>query len=236
MNLIYMCVFHQHSYINLLQLLITSISIKGNINKDTTDILIITSPEFLPLICEKLESFNLSINYYLLDLYTLFDAGCSRLQIFKYENIHKYNTILYLDTDILLNSDVNVLFNLQISSKKIYALEEGNIGGEYWGYELFDFSKYDKNTPAFTSGILLFNNSECMKLLFDSIQSHIVDYIYNKKNYVPICFDQPFIVYNAVSQNKYDNQVLKKYVENNPSVVSSEKIIYHFPGGPLYKT
>jgi hypothetical protein len=125
MNLIYICVFHQQSYINLLDLLIKSISVKGNINKETTDILIITSPTFQPLIQKKIESIDLPIHYYILDLHTLFDAGCSRLNIFKYDNIHKYNTILYLDTDILLNSDINVLFNHEISSEKIYALEEG---------------------------------------------------------------------------------------------------------------
>ena len=31
-------------------------------------------------------------------------------------DIYKYNKILYIDTDILLNSDINVLFNLNISS------------------------------------------------------------------------------------------------------------------------
>ena len=229
-----MCVFHQQSYINLLQLLLTSISKQGNINKDTTEILVITHPTFLLHIQQKVEKCNLSIHYYLLDLHTLFEAGCARLHIFKYENIHKYDTILYLDTDILINSDINVMLNLELSPQKIYALEEGTIGGphNFWGSIFFDFSKHDRNTTAFISGILLFKNSECMKLLFDSIRSHIEDYIYIKKNAIPYCIDQPFIVYNAISQNKYDNQVLKKYVENNPSIISSEKIVYHFPGGP----
>jgi lipopolysaccharide biosynthesis glycosyltransferase len=227
-----MCVFHQESYIKLLQLLITSISLKGNVNKDTTDILIITSRSFQPLIQKELECFDLPLHYYLLDLHTLFEASCARLNIFKYDTIHKYDTILYLDTDILINSDMNVLFNFEISDKNIYALEEGTIAHNYWGANFFDFSKHDKKTTAFTAGILLFRNSDFMKVLFDTIQSHIVDYIYNKKKPIPTCLDQPFVVYNAVSQNKYDNQVLKKYVENNPSVVNSEKIVYHFPGNP----
>ena len=232
MNLIYMCVFHQQSYINLLKLLITSISERANINTETTDILIITSPSFKQLIQKELDNFNLYLDYYILDLHTLFEAGCARLNIFKYDNIVKYDNILYLDTDILLNSDVNKLFNLELSSDKIYALEEGNIGNVLWGAQFFDFTKYNINLPAFTSGILLFKNSECMKSLFDTIQSHIVDYIYIKKNSIPVCLDQPFIVYNSILQNKYDNQLLKKYVENNPSIVNAEKVIYHFPGGP----
>ena len=233
MNLIYMCVFHQESYIHLLKVLIRSISIKADINKETTDILIITSPSFQPLIQKALESFDLPLQYYILNLRSLFEAGCARLNIFKYEHINKYDNILYLDTDILLNSDVNVLFNLELSSEKLYALQESSIGDhDYYGSQFFDFTIYKRELPAFTSGILLFKNSDCMKSLFDTIQSHIHDYIYIQKNKIPECLDQPFIVYNAISQNKYDNQVLKPYAKNNPSDVSPEKIIYHFPGGP----
>ncbi len=46
-NLIYMCVFNQVSYINLLELLVRSIKVKGAVNPDTTDILIITSEDGL---------------------------------------------------------------------------------------------------------------------------------------------------------------------------------------------
>jgi lipopolysaccharide biosynthesis glycosyltransferase len=232
MNLIYLCVFYQENYIELLKLLITSISIKSNINNNTTKILIMTSPSFLPLIKKKLESINLPLKYYILDLHTLFEAGCARLNIFKYEEINKYEKILYLDTDILLNSDINILFNLKLSSDKIYALEESIISDCHHGKEFFDFKKYDKNLSAFTTGILLFKNTKSIKLLFDTINLHIIDYIYKKNNSIPECLDQPFIVYNAIIQNKYNNQILKKYVQNNPFVVSSDKIIYHFPGRP----
>jgi hypothetical protein len=226
-----MCVFHQESYINLLQLLLKSIVIRGSINKETTDILIVTSTELQPLIQEKLENFDLSLNYYILNLTTLFESACARLEIFDYNNINKYDNILYLDVDILINSDINILFNLDISSEKIYALEEGEISNINHGGQFFDFSKINQNTTAFTSGILLFKNSASIKQLFNTIKSHIIDYIYTNKNSLPECLDQPFIIYNAISQNKYDNKILNKYVENNPSVVSSEKIVYHFPGG-----
>jgi lipopolysaccharide biosynthesis glycosyltransferase len=227
-----MCVFHQKSYINLLKLLITSISVKGNVNKETTDILIITSPEFQPLIQKEVEQFNLPLHYYLLNLHSLMDAGCARLNIFKYTNIDKYQKILYLDTDILINSNINVLLDIEISSEKLYALEEGYIGHENHGSQFFDFTKFNKNASAFTSGILLFKNRDTIKLLFNTIQSHIENYVYKEKQPIPSCLDQPFIVYNAISQHKYDNQLLKTYVENNPSTVNSIKIIYHFPGGP----
>jgi len=235
MNLIYVCVFHQKSYINLLKLLITSIS--ENAQLHATDILIITSPTFEVLIKKELSTFDLPLKYYLLDLHTLFDACAARLQIFNYDEIDKYDKILYLDTDILVNSNINVLFHLELT-EKLYALEEGTIGHEYWGSQFFDFSKYSRDLPAFTSGILYFKNTDTIRLLFDMIHMHMKDYIDSKRKENPnetdffhfVFGDQPFIVYHAISQDKYDNQLLKSYVENNPDTVG-KKIIYHFPGG-----
>ena len=68
MNLIYICVFHNVSYINLLELLINSIYLKSNINLATTHILIITSSNFQLTIKKILEKFNLPIHYYILNL------------------------------------------------------------------------------------------------------------------------------------------------------------------------
>lgn len=226
MNLIYICVFYQQNYINLLKLLITSISVKANISEKTTDILIMTSPLFQPLIQKELKEFSLPLHYYILDLNGMYEATCARVNIFKYNDINKYDNILYLDTDILINSDINVLFNLELCSEKLYALKEGKIGHQFWGGQFFDFSKYDKNLPGFSSGILLFKNSDSIKSLFDTIQMHILN---GHKSYF---FDQPIIVYNAISQNKYDNNVLEYYAENNPRNTNPNKIIYHFSGSP----
>ena len=231
MNLIYMCVFHNSNYINLLKLLINSISVKGNINKQTTDILIITSPEFQPLLQKELESFDLPLLYHILDLHTLMESSCCKLKIFQYPEIEKYQKLLYLDTDVLINSDINVLFNISISSEKLHALEEKTIGGKHWGAQFFDFTKFNKNTPAFSAGVFYFMNSLSMKDLFQSTNLHIERYL-NKNKPIPICLDQPFLVHNSFIQKKYNNQFMKKYLENNPSEVSVDKIIYHFPGGP----
>ena len=228
MNLIYMCVFHQQSYINLLKLLITSISVKGNINKDTTDILIITSPSFQLQIQNELQSFELPLHYYIINLNSLMESSCCKLKIFSYSPIDKYQKILYLDTDVLVNSDINLLFNNEISSDKLYALEEGNIGHEYWGSQFFDFTKFDKAASAFSAGVFYFMNSLSMKKLFEDVNTQINNYV--GKN--PVCLDQPFLVFNSFIQEKYNNQFMKKYLENNPKVVDNEKIIYHFPGAP----
>jgi len=231
-NLIYLCVFHQESYITLLKLLMISMSEKADINVRTTTVLVVTSPAFQPLIQKELAECPLSVQYYIMDLHTIMEAACARLNIFHYENIQAYDKILYLDTDILINGRLNQLFNLDISSDKIYALEEGIIGDVFFGAQFFNFSIIDRTISGFTSGILYFHNSQIVKQLFTDIQTHIAHYLSFKRNRIPYCLDQPFIVYNAVIQNKYDNHLMKTYVENNPSDVSHTKLIYHFPGGP----
>ena len=233
MNLIYVCVFHQQQYIELLKLLISSIVQYANIQSNT-DILVVTCPAFEPIIKSAFETI-LPLQYFILDLHTLFEAGCARLNIFKYDQIEKYDRILYLDTDILINSDINVLLNIEISPDKMYALEEGVLtydGATYGNMFHYDFSTIDINTTAFTSGILMFKNSASIRGLFDAINAHIHEFTSNPKHKIPLCLDQPFIVYNAVIQKKYDNQLLKAYAENNPSIINKNMIIYHFPGGP----
>lgn len=134
MNLIYMCVFHQESYIQLLKLLIHSISVKANIHPETTHILLYTSAAFQPLIEKELADYtSLPIRYILMEIDTLMKASCRKLNIFQYDQIHIYDKILYLDTDVLVNGDVNGLFRVDISPEKLYALEEGELVGDYWG-------------------------------------------------------------------------------------------------------
>lgn len=231
MNLIYMCVFYQINYVNLLKLLIISISVKANINKETTKILIITSPLFQPLIKKYLENYDLPLQYYILNLHTLMESSCCKLNIFQYYEINKYKKILYLDTDVLINSDINILFDNEISSEKLYTLEEGTIESENHGGQFFDFTKFNKNTYAFSAGVFYFMNSLSMKKLFEDTNIHIKTYL-SKNNPIPICLDQPFLVYNSIIKKKYDNQFMKQYLENNPTIVKNEKIIYHFPGEP----
>ena len=211
-------------------MLITSISVKGSLNKDTTEILIITSPTFQQIIERELSNLDMPINYHILNANSLFEGACARLAVFDYENIYNYDKILYLDVDILINSDINILFDLEITSEDLYALQEGNIGDPLWGSQFFDFSKYDSTQSAFTSGILLFRRSTAIVTLFEIIRLHIDEYV-KAEMPLPSSLDQPFIVYNAITQNRYNNQLLKLYAENEPKMVNPNKIIYHFPGG-----
>jgi len=233
-NLVFVCVFCQEKYLDLLFMLLESMFLYGNL-QDNTDILIYTSSVFADtirqhrLFCDK-------IKLYTNDTYTTIHEACfARLDLFTIPIVKDYDTLLYLDTDVLIKRDLTPVFDL-VSEDKLYAMEEGNIEWQAgWGWQKFQYEldKYEDKT-AFNSGVLLFKNSETMKQLFADINQHRVD--------EPTVFqfmDQPYIVYNTMTRGLHNNKTLKEYVllndinwDYNPYHIHSDKTIVHFIGTP----
>jgi hypothetical protein len=237
MNLIYSCIFCQVKYFELLALVLQSYLMYGQ-PSDDTHYLIITHPDFKEKTQRLLDALKLDGNIWCLDLNNKFEAGYSRLKIFDYPDIDKYEKILYLDCDILVTNRLDTILNLDLDNK-LYTLKEGTTNHPYWG-SLF----WDKNpkVPAFTTGVLLFKNHETIRNLFRCILKHIERYLETGKE-PPKCYDQPFIVYNTISDGLHDNTMLIGKVKNidcypewNPMVYNNETIV-HFPGsaGKLYQ-
>ena len=232
MNCIFCCVFFQKKYIDMFYLLLESILIYGNLNENT-EICIYTNTEFMDIIKQS-HLFNENIIFEINDNYNNIDLACkSRLDLFELKSISKYEKILYLDTDIIIKNDINNVFNV-CKEDVLYVLEEGMIDSDtdYWGKILFgnEINNYNDRS-AFSSGILLFNNCEKIKKLFNDIKIDIINRPYNFS-----CYDQPYIVYNAFKYNLYNNKILKDYVLNydnniNNNIISN-KNIHHFAGGP----
>ena len=226
MNCIFVCVFSQNKYVDMCFLLLESIFSYGNLD-DNTHILMYTSTPFMNMI-KRSNLFNEKIKFEINDTYNDTGKACkSRLDLFNLSSITNYNKILYLDTDILIKDDINKVF--EVCKKDIlYVLEEGEITDhrDYWGKSLFgkEINNYADQT-AFTSGILLFNNCETIKHLFNKINEDIATRTHH-------FHDQPFIVYNAFKYNLYNNKILKSLVVNNDYNIHSDKVIHHFPGGP----
>ena len=231
MNCIFICLFNNPNYINMLFLLLESIQLYGLL--EDTEILIYTSIQFMKVIklcpfpiVSKLTHFEIN------DTYKTVEKACkARLDLFNLQSVQKYSKILYLDTDIIVKGDLNPLFDL-CQKDQLYTLEEGSIdsNSDFWGKTLFlnakDLDLYT-NKSAFTSGILLFNNCEKIKNLFSRINQDL-----NKRPFKFYCHDQPYIIYNAFKYDLYDNQILKEFAVNNDHDINSSKIIHHFPGDP----
>jgi hypothetical protein len=229
MNCIFCCVFYQEKYIDMFFLLLESIFIYGNLDENI-NILIYTSTQFMNIIKQS-HLFNEKIIFEINDTYDNIDKACkARLDLFNLPSIINYSKILYLDTDILVKDNINKVLDV-CKEDLLYVLEEGHLtmnDNFYGGKTLFgnEINNYNDKT-AFTSGILLFNNCEKIKDLFNKINEDIV----NRPNNFS-CYDQPYIVYNAFKYNLYNNKILKSFVVNNDNDINSDKVIHHFPGGP----
>jgi lipopolysaccharide biosynthesis glycosyltransferase len=228
-NCIFICVFNQEKYVDMFFLLLESIFIYGILD-DNTDILVYTSTPFMYMIKKSHLFNNEKITFEINDTYNNINKACkARLDLFNLSSITNYNKILYLDTDILVKDNINKVFDV-CEEDILYVLEEGEIYSDYdyWGNTLFgdEINNYNDKT-AFTSGILLFNNCEKIKDLFNKINEDIV-----KRPYNFACHDQPYIVYNAFKYNLYNNKILKSLVVNSDNNIHSDKVIHHFPGGP----
>jgi hypothetical protein len=242
-NLIYLALFVNPNYVNLLELLLRSMKLYGSVDLDTTDILILTDESLHPQIEQLGRDMGFPLKFFFLTISTKWEASCARIEIFKYEDISEYDKILYIDTDIIINRPIGTIFDLDIRSDKLYAKAEGQLGSVWWGGQFFNFphrrtlstwatSPINERTTAFCAGILFFRNSSEMKLLFGAIGDHINDYIHVKKNPPPQFWDQPFIVYNSFIHDAYDNSVLHNHVVNCEHTIKDKFIIYHFPVGP----
>jgi lipopolysaccharide biosynthesis glycosyltransferase len=197
----------------------------GNLDENT-DILIYTSTDFMNIIKQS-HLFNEKIQFELNNNYNDIDKACkARLDLFHLKSSANYSKFLYLDTDILIKDDINKVFDLS-KEDILYVLEEGSIDNDanFWGKSLFgdDLNKYEDKT-AFSSGIMLFNNCEKIKDLFNKITESMLTMWHS-------FHDQPFVVYNAFKYNLYNNKIMKDFAVNNDSNVHSTKVIHHFPGG-----
>lgn len=227
MNTIFCCIFNQEKYVDMFFIFLESIFIYGNLDNNT-NILIYTSTPFMNKIKHSHLFNNDKIKFEINDTYDNIEKACkARLDLFNLPSITNYNKILYLDTDILVKDDINKVFNT-CKEDILYVLEEGSIDHNFWGKSLFgnEVNNY-QDKSAFTSGILLFNNCEKIKYLFQKINEDMVNRPYDFE-----CHDQPYIVYNAFKYNLFNNKILKALAVNNNDNIHSDKTIHHFSGGP----
>jgi len=211
-NLVYFCVFGNNDYVELLRILMTTVKLYSS--TETIDFLVLTNKDLEPLIQDISNTLNIPIHMKFYDIngadLDLAIRSCyARYYIFDYENINQYDTILYLDTDIIVQNELTTLFNLTIEDR-IYAMSEGTIEHEYHGGWFFDFNTIDKNTVGMNGGILLFKNTDKTKILFNDITIQINDLRASGRG-MPGPGDQPFLNYQCISRGGQDTTLLDNY-------------------------
>ena len=228
-RLIYSCVFFNESYLDLLNLLLESFS-----RQDTskTKYLIITTSRFQHKIQEMFDAHNIDGDIWCINsIFTQFAASCARLQIFSYPEIAKYDTLLYLDTDILITKSLEPIFDIELE-EKLYSMSLPDVTIGDWGNGKDLFAENDVNIDPRTPQpihpcVLLFKNCEQIKCLFFDILTHIEERVpgdYDLKG----SFDQDFIIYHCFMQNCFNNTHLNKFVKENHLEEDETMILNHF--------
>jgi len=155
----------------------------------------------------------------------LFFAASNKFLIYKYENIEKYDKVLYLDCDTVVVNDINYLFKEKMLENKFLVTPYTQSYGytfmycDWHGGTLFEdvfkqkiikkFKKYQigeydpiKNndkTLAINSGIFCFKVTDINLKIFDEMYNHcIFDYNHNKRNF---CLEQPYLNYHLHESN-----------------------------------
>ena len=208
-NLIYLGVFFNREYLELLKIFLISVKLFSPMALEFIDFLIMTSEDFAPDVQKLAGDVGIPLLMKFFSFNSVHEASCARLHIFEYEDALAYEKILYLDTDITVQGNLMNVFNEPIEDK-IYGMKEGTIEHEIHGGWWFDFSAIDKDTVAMNGGILLFNGSQSMKTIFDEINAHVKE-INDSGKPMPQCADQPFMNYHFIKAGKYDNKMLEKH-------------------------
>jgi hypothetical protein len=224
-NLIYYTVSGDKNYLQLLNLSIESLTIFGKYKGD------------ILLICDQVIKDNITIDYPNLKFMIVDEvdknlSSGNKLRIYEYENLSNYDNILFLDSDILIINDINIVFkesNL-INDKFIVSSEIGlghnnrvitNYG--HAGELLTDDQKIIyKDVPCINAGCFLFrNNKENLEILKETYNLYI-----NGKRFD--LYEQPYLNYVLLIKNKFIHN-LQPYI-SHLALIDKEKSIIHYCG------
>ena len=230
MNLIYTCCFHQENYTDVVSHLINSLAQVGT----SSDLLIYTTTEYKELIQKKCP---IATNLLFVEkkfYKTMNQARISKLDVFDFPQIDRYEKVLYIDADSLFLTNPDKIFD-QITEEVVYAVGEGEIlsEGEYWGRSLFLRENAEcANREGLGAYALGFKNAVAIKKLFIKIkQAFYLDMYQNKLRF----YDQPFLNFFLLQNNMCNTVALKSFIRSRPSVseaINDELAIVHFAGCP----
>lgn len=225
--LFYTSCFHQKQYVDILVNMLNSYYATGA----TIDFLVYTTTEFRTAIEEKMPGKPILFfekNF----VKTMNQARISKVDIFDYIEITKYEKIIYIDADTMFLRNPQPMFDA-IVDDVVYASGEGNILCEanYWGRSLF--LKTDPNyadQEGISVSCLGFKNIPEIKKTFSKIkQSFYLDMYQNKLTF----YDQPFFNMVLITSNMVNKTEFKNYVLSRPAPENATNLVaVHFAGCP----
>ena len=207
MNLVYYTLGFEIKYLDLLHLSIKSLR-KYNTN---IDILIICDESIVDQCTETLKEFKNVKVVPCTDSVSAMDSSMKKLNIFQY-NISKYKRVLFIDSDILVDIDLNGIFS-NIVEQKLYAGIESfqyDFHTKPW-HSLLKYTEEDleffktNRIFVFNCGLFGFLNSDEMKTHFSNILDMIETYegeYYYEQSFMNVYFNKLNLVNTKVITHK----------------------------------
>ena len=218
----------------MLRLFVESLALSET-DTNNFDILVFTQENMVEGIEKIFADFNIEVKIECMDLVysemkptwskqvqthvNILDAAQMRLRLWEWNGVCEYDNFLYLDTDIIIRGDLNELFDVDLENK-LYAEQQRKIRCLDQGRQFFDFSKIDRKTSGFCSGVLLFKNRDEIKNLFSKTLNHIKEHIDSNQE-VPRYLEQPFLVYHTITDDLYSSALSEK-------ISPTGNILHHF--------
>jgi lipopolysaccharide biosynthesis glycosyltransferase len=228
-TLIYFCVFFQKQYVDLLQSLLCSCKIFANVSQ--YDFLVLTSTELLENV-QRLETLiGIPLRIHCMQANDKFSSAAAKCRIYEVPDIERYETILYLDADIIIQNDFSKMLE-NIQSDMLYGVDDGNLehpGNGGWFWKKNECSN-PKSVRSINSGVLLFRNTPKIR----EIMTDCVKFMFARKESnqpMPCCLEQPFINYFFYKARCMNSQYLKQFVflhKKNDPTNKDDICILHF--------
>lgn len=168
------------------------------------------------------------------------DLSHALLRKFDIADVHgveKYAKVLYLDCDIIVQKDLNKLFDsVPVKANVLYAPSEGVVDGKYWKLEgamkNANVEKMKKDgVKSFNSGTFMFKPTKTMLKHFVKAREFAISY---KESHF---YDQSFFNYyfnmNRLSCTDYISDQVVVFPDS--SKYYPRKVILHFAGIGRYK-
>lgn len=223
-------------------------SLAPNVNSANTDLLIVVdkkwSKDLKSYISLNPVQFNCQYHEMDTENYSMNDICLEKYVLFNSFNLDQYDKVLYLDTDIIISSPLDKVFEIKMDTP-IYSYNDGYMGfckirdtydKDYYGLSyLIKNNLLDKygDRNIFSAGVMLINvKSVVSKKAFNSLVDFAKKNIRNNGYSNFYDSDQPaaiilFNIMNVINPNGLNNMVV-----NNPDAfVLDMPPIAHFPGG-----
>lgn len=169
-------------------------------------------------------------------------ASMRKTEIFQYKRIRDYDKVLFLDSDIHVNSPLGPVFDVIQSGDKLYTAEQGGFAGHTEHYFSRGDRKYTSDELAHfrANGIKTFNAGQFGFKVTDTMRDHFENVAREKECHDKAlhCFEQSFMndYFNRVAATDMSMTQHVEFFAQRNLHGAKDKILAHFCDAGIHWT